>query len=458
MLKKVSNIFRKIAKAFDKHVVVPITRIVLKITNSFDKSSHKLESILAKSTTLLFLSLFLAIVLFVFVDQKILTLNTSSAKVFKNQKAEVVYNEERFVITGIPDSFDITLIGSKADLYIAEQSSNHSVKLDLTDIKEPGTYKVDVEYDSGGLSSVEYSVNPSQVTVVVYLKESKNQSLTYSIVNQDHLDSTLEISNVELNVDQVVISGADFQLEKVATVMALIDVDKLTKAEAGVQTLEDISYMAYDKDGNVVDVEISAKEKVTAKVTITSSSKEITLNFVPVNDVPFGNAISAYSFSQETVTVYGPTEVLEQLEQDGIDIEVDVSKLTSNYSVEVEIPKPTGVKKLSINKVTVNIEVTESSTPITMTLKVDALNTPDGFTAGAASASDAEVLVDVNGAYNIIHGLKDTEVQAYVDLSGYTEAGTYDVPIQIKASTTNARLATFVPKKSTVKIVLTKTG
>lgn len=455
MMKKLSNIGKSIAKTFDKHVVIPITRIVLKITSGFDKSSHKLESILSKQSTLLFLSLMIAVFLFIVVDQKILNLTTNSAKVFKNQEAEVLYNEERFVVTGIPESFDITLIGSKADLYIAEQSTSHKVRLDLTDIKEPGTYKIDVEYEIGH-SAIDYEVNPSQVTVVVSLKESRNQSLSYNVINQNHLDNTLEVSNVELNVDQVVISGADFQLEKVASVEALIDVDKLPSLSEGTQTLKDIILKAYDKDGNVVDVEINKKEDIVAEVTITSSSREVPLNFVPVNNVPFGNAISSYSFSQSTVTAYGSAEVLDQLEQDGIDIQIDVSKLTSDYSAEVEIPKPAGVKQLSANRVKVEISVTQSSEPITMSLRVDAINTPNGMVARAETEDDATVLVDVTGAANVIQNLKDSDVQVYVDLSGYTEEKTYDVPIQIRANTANARLVTFVPKRETVKIVLRK--
>lgn len=455
MKKKLSNLFHKIAKSFDKYIVVPITRLVLKITSSFDKSGHKLENILSKQTTLLFLSLFLAIGLFILVDQKILVLNTNGAEVFKNQKVEILYNEERFVITGAPETVDITLIGSKADLYIAKQSSKHNVKIDLTNIKEPGTYKVDIEYDSG-LSSIDYSVNPSQVTIVVYLKETRNQTLSYKVINADHLDSAVEISNVSLNVDQVVISGADFQLEKVATVEALIDVDKLTSTSQGTQKLEDIILKAYDKDGNVVDVEINTTAKVTAQVDITSSSRTVQLNFVPINEVPFGKAISSYSFSQETVVVYGPVDVLDELERTGINILVDVSKLTGDYSTTVEIPKPTGIKKLSINKIDVVVKITDSGEPVTMTLKIDALYTPSGLKAGAARVDDVEVLVDIKGAKNIITNLRSTEIQAYVDLSGYTTPGTYDVPIQIKANTANARLATYVPKKATVKIELSR--
>ena len=454
-MKRMNNIFRKIAKAFDKFIVIPMTRLVLKITSIFSKSGQKLENILARQTTLLFLSLFLAIGLFIAIDQKLLVLTNTSAEVFRDQKVEVLYDEERFVLTGVPETVDITLIGSKADLYIAKHSSSRQVKIDLLDIKEPGTYKVDIKYEKG-LSSIEYSVNPSQVTVVAYLKESKNQTLSHKIVNADLLDSSYEISNVSLNMDKVVIRGADFQIAKVASVDALIDVDKLTNVSPGIHNLEDIILRAYDANGNVVDVEIHTMSKVTAKVEITSSSRTVPLNFVPVNEMPFGRAISSFTFSQDSVVVYGSAAILDELERNGIDIKVDVSKLNVDTKTTIEIPLPPGVKKVSVNKVEIDIKVTEVATPITMTLKIDALNTPPGFIAGAASADDAEVLVDIKGARNIIINLRESEIQAYVDLSSYTTPGTYDVPIRIRPTTANARLATFVPKKATVKIVLTK--
>ena len=98
-MKKKNMIFSKIVKSLDKHIVLPITRIVFKITKYFDKSSHKLESFLAKQTTLLFLSLLLSVAIFLVIDQKLIVFNNSSAEVFKDQKVEVDYNEERFVLS-----------------------------------------------------------------------------------------------------------------------------------------------------------------------------------------------------------------------------------------------------------------------------------------------------------------------------------------------------------------------
>ena len=459
-MKKKTSLFAKLAKSFDKHIVLPITRFIFNVSKIFDKSSHRFEAILSKQTTLLFLSLVLAIALFILVDQKLIVFNNSSAEVFKDQKVEVLYNEERFVLEGVPESVDITLIGSKADLYIAKQSaSKHSVKIDLTDIKEPGTYKVDLTYDIDS-KTIESSVNPSQATIIAYLKESENRTLSYNVINADHLDNTIDIENVSLNIDQVVISGASYKLETVATVEALIDVDKLESTETGVHTLEDITLKAYDSNGNIVDVEINHSGKVTADVTISSSSKEVPLNLIIKNDMPFGKAISSYTFSKDTVLAYGSSETLDTLATNGIDIEIDASNLDKDYSTTVEIPKPSGVKKLDTNRVDLNIAVTNavSSPNYYLTLKIDPINKPSGYVVGAESSQDSEVLVKPTCSENICKALTAADVEAYVDLADYSKLGpgTYEIPVQIKAKTTNARLSTFVVTPEKVKVKLIK--
>lgn len=471
-MKKKTSSAKKITRFIDKHIVIPITRVVLKISGLFDKSSHKLEALLAKQTTLLFLSLALSLILFIIVDQKKLVFNDKSAEVFKDQAVEVSYNEERFVLEGVPETADITLIGSKANLYIAKQAiSNHNVTIDLNDIKEPGTYEVDLNYNNSKATSIETSINPSKATITVYLKESENRKLSYNVVNTDKLDSTLEVRDVSLNLNQVVISGAGYKLKEVATVEALLDVSKLIPnkddkktIEAGKYELdnEDISLVAYDSNGNVVDVEINLPEKITASLTITTSSRNVPLNFVikEGTSLPFGKAISAVTFSKYSVVAYGSDEVLDKLEQNGIDIAFDASVLSRDYAGTVEIPMPTGVNKLDTNSISVKISVTNSVSlsKYNMTLRINALNVPNGYIAGASSSNDAEVLVKPTCAENICRNLSSADIEAYVDLSSLTGkgAGIYKVPVLIRAKTSNARLATYIASPDTVSIELTK--
>ena len=154
------NIFQKIGGLIDRKIVVPITKFILKISKRFKNVESNIEKALTQPTAILFLSLFIACIVFIIFDQKIISFNTQSAEVIKDQKIEVVYNEEAYVVEGLPENVDITLMGSRSDLFIAGQSATSKVTVDLTGLK-PGTHKVKIEYNQP-LNSINYSVNPSK--------------------------------------------------------------------------------------------------------------------------------------------------------------------------------------------------------------------------------------------------------------------------------------------------------
>ena len=167
-MKKITNFFKHIFNFFDRFIILPITRLVYKINKRLSVPNKKFESWLSKQTTLLFLSLFISIAIFIIVDQKIINFSSQNAEVLKDQKVNVNYDSELYVVEGLPETVDVTLIGSKADLYIAKQSTNNGVTVNLKGLK-PGTHRVNIEYDRGN-NSIEYSVNPSVATVIIHKK------------------------------------------------------------------------------------------------------------------------------------------------------------------------------------------------------------------------------------------------------------------------------------------------
>ena len=444
------KIFKSIAKFFDKCIFVPISKLIYRLTNRFGKSSKKVENWFSKPTTLIFLSLFLSVAIFFVVDRKIINFSDNSAEVFKNQGVNVIYNEEAYVVEGLPETVDITLIGSKADLYIAKQSSNHNVTIDLTGLK-PGRHKVNIEYEHGG-SDIEYNVNPSVATVIIYDKVSGTKKLTYDILNEENLDSTLVIDSVKLNTEEVTIRGAEYKIDEVAAVKALIDVEDLESMGVGNHTIEDITLKAYDKDGNIVDVEF-VPSKVSADVVVASPSKEVVLNFVPKGNIAFGKAISSYQFQQGSVTIYGTTEILSNI--DSIDIGVDVSNITSDTSIKVEIPKPNGVKSMSNNSTTLDLKVTDvSSTPAEFSINLTGINLGDGLVAQPIDEDNGVIVVEVQGAKTVIDEITSNEITAYVDLKD-KGPGEYELDVNVTGSNP---LANYVAKKTKVKIRVTKTN
>lgn len=447
-MKKIINFFKLIFNAFDRYLIIPITRLIFKITKVFGRPNKHFETWLSKSTTLLFLSLFLSIVIFIVVDRKIITFSSQSAEVLKEQKINVKYNEEQYVVEGLPNSVDVTLIGNKADLYIAKQSSNTGVTVDLTGLT-PGTHKVNIEYEQG-LSGIEYSVNPSIATVIIYKKVSDTRALTYDLVNSEKLDNTLVVNSVKLSANDVTIRGAEYKIDQVTTVKALIDLEQLSTKDAGTQTINNIDLKAYDVKGNIVDVEF-VPAKVNAELDLSSPSKTVPLNFVSKGNLSTGKAIGNYSFSQNEVTIYGDSKSLEDI--DSIDVEVDVSDIKDDSTFKVEIKKPNGVKLISTNYITVALEITDSSTdPIKFDIPLTGMNVGDGLIAQPLDDENGFITVEVQGASSVLSSIDKSDIIVYVDLNGLTE-GTYTKEIVVKGSNP---LAIYKAKRTEATIVISK--
>ena len=445
-MKMFSRFLKAIARFIDKKIIVPITKIILGITSKFDKSGRKVENWLTKTNTLLFISLILAIGIFIMIDQRILVFTDNNALVLKNQPVNITYNQEKYVIEGLPESVDITLIGSKTDLYIAKQSSSHDVIIDLTGLK-PGTHKVAIEYNQN-TGSIEYMVNPSIATVIIYEKVSETRTMTVDILNKDKLDSKLTVSNITYDTDKVVIKGAEHQLEEVVEVKALVDINNLPSQEVGTFTLKNVPLKAYNANGEVVDVEI-VPETIDAVVEITSPSKEIPLKVIPKGEVASEYAISSISLNETKVTAYGEKTILDELNY--IPIEIDVDTLKSNKTYKVELERPVGIKSLSISNVTVSVSLGEVSNKKIDNVGIQYRNLGDGYTVQGTNANDANVTVTLKGVKTVIDNITADNITAYIDLSGLGE-GEYEVDVNVEG-TDNKVSYVSMTKKVKIKIV-----
>ncbi len=443
----IKKILQPIIKIIDKVIIVPITKVILIISKKFGDSGKNLEKFLSKSNNLLFISLALAIAIFIVIDQKIIYYSESSAEVLSNQPVKAIYNEEAYVIEGLPESVDITLIGNKANLYIAKQSSTNEVTLDLTDLKA-GTHKVEFKYNQG-ISSVDYKVNPSYATVIIHNKASLATTMTIDTLNKDKLDSKLIINDINVEDDSVVVKGADKEIKKVASVKALLDVNNISTQEIGKKTIKDVPLKAYDKDGNVIDVEI-VPSKIDVNVEISSPSKELPIKVIPKGNVAFGKAISLIKTSESKVTVYGEASSLETLNY--IPVEVDVTDLAKNTQYKLEIPKPVGVKSMSVNNTTVDITLDNVADKDINNVAIETKNLGSEYKVSAVSSEDSFIQVNVKGVSSVIDQITADNITAYVDLQGYTE-GEYEVDVQVEG--TDVRVE-YISKTKKVKVKITK--
>ena len=422
------KLIKRFFRFIDKKIIVPITKFFVSIGEKLKLSDKPLEKALSKKSSMIILSLVLAVIVFVIIDRQNTTLLEKNAEVLYDIPLSATYNDEEYVVEGLPETVDITLIGTKANLYLAKQLPTQDVNVDLSDLK-PGVHKVSLKYKQS-ITSVEYKLDPSEVTVVVSSKKSETRSVESDIVNLNKLDSKLAINNTKLDTDEVIIKGTEDSLAKVSTIKALINVSNMVDPKAGTNTLKDIPLIAYDENGAKVDVEM-VPSKVTATIEIESPSKTVPLEIEPTGNVIFGKAIKNITSSVQKVTIYGSSKVLDNT--NSIKVKIDVNNLKSNKDYTVTIKKPAGIREISEKVVTAKVELDDEVTTELSGVKLGVVNLGSNYTAQATSENATEVTVILKGVESIIKNITPSDVEAYVDLEGLG-AGDHEVEIKVKYS------------------------
>ncbi len=447
MFRGIGRLLRRIATFFDKWLITPITKLVLNITEFIKSNSKSIDRIIGRKSTLLVISLILAFAVFVIIDQESDIMIDKYAEILENQPVSAIYNEELYVVEGIPKTVDITLIGQRRHIFLAKQSPSKNVSVDLTGLK-PGTHSVTLKYTQR-LKSLEYKLDPSKITVKIYDKESETRSLTYDILHQDDLDSKLSIKGVELDRTDVIVKGAKYKLEQVATVKALVDVNEIPNPEAGEITVRNVPLVAYDTNGKIIDVEIVPKV-VDAKVNISSPRKEVSIKVIPKGTLAVGKAIKSIQSEATSVVVYGEESAVEKLNT--LEVEVDVDGLDSDKDFNVTLKKPAGITDLSIKNLKVKVSVDNAVTKEFEGIRVSAENLPSGYKAQALSQADSMITVVVSGSADIIEKIDASSIKAYIDLTNY---GVGEHQVKVVVTGDDLRL-TYKPKTKEVKIRVTQ--
>ena len=441
--------FRILYRIIDLLIVTPLSKIVYKIGDMLGNRNSNFDKFLGNPTTLLYISLLCALAAFFAVDLKVINLTETEAIVLSNIPIDAEYNDAAYVVEGVPESADIVLMGKKSSLYLAEQLGDHKLTLDLSGYSE-GTHKVNIKYNNP-INTLDYKLDPSRVTIVIHPKVSESRTLTTDILNQDKLNDKLTISSVVLSQSSVIIKSYSEKLSTVASVKALVDANALNATSAGTYTLDNVKLVAYDENGTEInDIEI-VPETVTATVEVSSPSKVVPINVVPVGDVASGSAISSIQPNVSTVTLYGDEESLKGIES--IDVNINVNGLSEDKTYQETIVKPNGVRSMSETAVTIKV-VMEKETSMefkNIPIQLVGLDTTK-YKALAADQDSTKVDVVVKGVKTLLNKLTENDITASVDLSDLT-VGTWEVPVNVTG--TDNKL-TYTSRTTKVKIVISE--
>ena len=438
----ITKFFKKIYNFIDKCIVVPISRAVYYLSKKFKKNQGKLDKILNRPHFLIYLSLIIAVALFLLIDSKVISLVETEAEVIANVPVVVKYNEEAYVVEGVPETVDITITGRKSDIYLAKQLGEYEVILDLSDYTPSDTpYKVYFTY-SKSIDSLSYQLSPEYVQVTIKNKESQVMPISYDLLNVDALDSRLSVESVSLDKSEVVVKGGSDALAEIASVKALIDLAQQDFTEAGTYDVDNIELAAYDSHGNRLDNIEIVPETISATVVLESYSRTVPISVETTGELVTGKAIASILINNNTnysITIYGDKEEIDNIDSVPVTINVDGRGNESTWTYDVNIRKPNGVREMSVE--TVEITATfgeEQQTTIDISNDIKEMNLTDGLRVNILNGE--EITVQVKGVASVLENIENEAINAYIDLSGYT-AGDYEVEVKIE---NNNPLLTYV--------------
>lgn len=314
-----------------------------------------MDKLLDSPWFLRFTALFLAILLFVTVaDEKKQKGNTGGddLDVLRDVPVEVFYDNENLVVTGVPETVDITIEGPVNIVQSTALSKDFSLFVDLRSLPM-GEHQVKIQHENIS-EKLKVRIDPAVIDVVIEEKITKTFKVEPEF-NRQLLAEDFYIANMEVDPSTIEVTGAKSVVESISFVKATVSSDsgvsKSFEQAARVRVL--------DRDLNKLDLSIEP-ENVNVKVDIQENSKEVPIVLNSKGTPPDGVTIKSLKATEEKITLSGPSRILNEIE--AFHVDVDVSKITKSGAVDVELKKPKDVSKMSINQLKVNIDANVEKT------------------------------------------------------------------------------------------------
>ena len=443
--------FKSIYNLLDKVIITPVSRFIYNINEKIKGKSY-INRLINRPKFLVYASLVLAVIMFVLIDRKVINLVENDAEVITNIPVTIKYNEEAYVVEGVPKTVDMVLTGRKSDIYLAKQLGEHEVILDLTDYESSSmSHRVKLTYTKS-VSSLSYKLNPSYVTVTIKDKISTLATVNYELLNQKKLNSKLSVESVKLAKSEVVIKGSKEVLDEVATVKALVDLSNTDFKDAGTYEVENLPLVAYDSNGRIMNEVEIVPNTINATVKLDTYSITVPLSVQTTGKLVTGKAISKILINNtenQTVEIFGDRESIESIKSVPVTINVSGQGNNDTKSYTVSLSKPQGVKYMSLDMATITLSFGDEKQK---TIEISAENVvprnlASGLTVNATSKENIQI--QVKGVQSVIDSIKPEDISAYIDLSKYS-AG--DTEVEVKVDNKDPRLSFVVNSSIKIKI------
>ena len=339
------------------------------------------------------------------------------------REGEAMLRDRNLMVTKLShESVSLNLFGSRDDLNKLD-SSNTSVKIDLSNIQEPGekipltyvpSYPADV---SAGAFEVREKT-PETILVSVDYRRTFEIPVNVKWTGNRSEKYIYDTENYTLDNTVLTIPGPAAVADQIA--QAVIEVDLSSRTES---ISESFRYTLCDIDGDPVDAQqiVTNVEEVRLDAQI-QQIKEMDL----VADIVYGGGATKdntmVKLEPETIRVSGGEAVLAELGDTYTVCTINLAEIErSTKDLKYTITLPEGVtNQTGVSEVTISVQFAGLKTREFTIEKFQMVNVPEGM---EAEIINANLTIKVRGPEAELEALKERDITAVVDFSN-AEVGT----------------------------------
>ena len=313
-----------------------------------------------------------------------------------------------------------------------------TAEVDLSEIKEKGTYDLDVDVKGLSNSVIVSSKNPTTIQIEVDSIIKEDLGVDVEVEGKPADDRAVISAEAS---EKVEVEGPEESIARIDKIIGTADVNGLTT-----DTTKHVTVTAYDASGNPIDDVEILPNVVSAEIVL---GKTKSMSIIPsTSGAPASGYIVTGLVVEPSKVVIGAKEnLLNAIDSIPMDA-IDVSGQSKTFTKDVSLTPPAGCYFLNDSgkvKVTVNIE-----TPVEKSFTLDKVNVTNlGAGLVVSKIKDSKVVLKLEGANSVINSQNASQIEAYVDCANLGP-GEYELPIQTNLS--QAIVKSISPAKTTVTI------
>ncbi|MFL8938992.1 YbbR-like domain-containing protein [Rossellomorea oryzaecorticis] len=334
---------------------------------------------------------------------------------------EVFYDSENLVVSGLPETVNLTVDGPKSIVQPTKTLKDFQVYVDLNDVGI-GEHQVPVEIDNIS-DKLDVKINPEFVTVTVEEKVTEEFGVEPEF-NSGVLSNGFEAEGLSVNPKTVKVTGAKSQIDQIAYVKATLDIE----GEISENVTKEAKVQVLDREYNKLNVQFEP-EVVDVTVSVVNPSKEVPVTVKEKGSLPEGVTLESISVEPETADVFGRQDVLDTIKE--LTAEVDLSKIKKDTTLTVPLSLKDGLNKVAPEEVNVNVDVTTSTEKELSGLELSPEGLGEEYEVTILEPEGGAVDATLTGENGAVEKITKEDFNLALDLTGL-EPGEHEVEIDAK--------------------------